>query len=41
MTHRLKGIRAELIEAIDNCIIGFKSTRNREIIKNHYVDGMR
>jgi DNA-directed RNA polymerase specialized sigma subunit len=32
--------REELTKAIDNSVVGYKSTRNRAILKDHYIDGM-
>ena len=40
MIHKISGNRNEIIKAIDNSIIGFKSIRNREILKDHFVDGL-
>ena len=38
--HKLDGNKEDLLKAIDNCVIGYKSRRNREIIKDHYIEGM-
>jgi len=40
MIHKISGNRNEISKAIDDCIIGFKSIRNREILKDHFVDGL-
>ncbi len=40
MKHFINGTKDELVRAIDNSVIGFKSERNREILKDHYVNGM-
>lgn len=40
MIHKIIGSREEITKAIDNSIVGFKSNRNREILKDHFVDGM-
>lgn len=40
MIHKITGTKDEITEAIDNSIIGFKSIRNREILKDHFVDGL-
>ncbi len=38
--HKLEGNKEELLEAIENCVVGYKSLRNREIVKDHFIDGM-
>jgi len=38
--HGLIGTRADIVNAIDNYVIGFRSLRNREIMKDHFVNGM-
>ena len=38
--HRINGKRNNVIKTIDNCIVGFKSQRNREILKDHFADGL-
>lgn len=38
--HILTGNKEDIIKAIDSCIIGYKSKRNREIIKDHFIDGL-
>lgn len=40
MIHKISGNRDSVIKAIDNSIVGFKSIRNREIMKDHFVDGL-
>ena len=40
MRHKLIGNKETLTKAIDNGIVGFKSKRNREILKDHFVDGL-
>lgn len=32
--------RETFIKAIDNYIIGYKSQRNRELLKDHFIEGM-
>jgi DNA-directed RNA polymerase specialized sigma24 family protein len=40
MIHKICGSKEEIIRAIDNSIVGFKSIRNREILKDHFIDGL-
>ena len=40
MKHKIIGTRENVLRAIDNSIVGYKSKRNREILKDHYVEGM-
>ena len=40
MKHKIDDRPENVIRAIDNYIIGFKALRNREILKDHYVDGL-
>lgn len=40
MRHKIVGNKDDVAKAIENCIVGYKSLRNREIIKDHYIDGM-
>ena len=40
MKHRINATNDRIISAIENYINGFKASRNREILKDHYVDGM-
>ena len=40
MKHRINDRPDRINWAIDNFIIGFKASRNREILKDHYIDGM-
>ena len=40
MIHKINGNKNDVSKAIDNCIVGFKSMRNRAILKDHYIDGM-
>lgn len=40
MTHRINGKKEEIVKAIEDCIVGFKSMRNRMILIDHYVDGL-
>ncbi len=40
MKHIIKGTKEVLLRAIDESVVGFKSERNREILKDHYVYGM-
>ena len=40
MKHRISGDKDRIIKAIDKSIVGFRSKRNREILKDHYVDGL-
>lgn len=40
MKHKIVDTQDNIIRAIDNCIIGFKAYRNREILKDHYVFGL-
>lgn len=40
MIHKITGTKDEITEAINNSIVGFKSIRNREILKDHFVDGL-
>ena len=40
MKHIIKGNKEDVVEAISNCVIGFKAKRNREIIMDRYLDGM-
>ena len=41
MKHIIKGNKEDVVEAISNCVIGFKAKRNREIILDCYLDGMQ
>ena len=38
--NKINGTRDEIIAAIDNNVIGFKSIRNRAILKDHFIDGL-
>lgn len=40
MIHKICGSKEEIIRAIDNSVVGFKSIRNREILKDHFIDGL-
>ena len=40
MQHNINAKAEEVIKAINSSIVGFKSKRNREILKDHLVDGM-
>lgn len=40
MKHKINGSADNVRNAIDNYIIGFRALRNREILKDHYVDGL-
>lgn len=40
MKHKINGSAENVRNTIDNYIIGFKALRNREILKDHYVDGL-
>ena len=40
MKHKIIDNKDNVIKAINNCIVGFKSKRNREILKDHYVEGL-
>ena len=40
MKHKINGSADNVRYAIDNYIIGFRALRNREILKDHYVDGL-
>lgn len=40
MTHRIQGNKEDIVNAIENCIVGFRSARNRMIMIDHYVEGM-
>ena len=40
MKHKIVDTQDNIIRVIDNCIIGFKAYRNREILKDHYVFGL-
>lgn len=40
MTHRIQGNKEEIVNAIENAIVGRRSERNRRIMIDHYVDGM-
>ena len=40
MKHKINDSAANVRNAIDNYIIGFKALRNREILKDHYIDGL-
>ena len=38
--HILSGNKNDIISNIDNYVVGFRSLRNREIMKDHFVDGL-
>jgi DNA-directed RNA polymerase sigma subunit (sigma70/sigma32) len=38
--HKINDSAENVRNAIDNYIIGFKALRNREILKDHYIDGL-
>lgn len=40
MRHKICGNKDDVLKAIDNCVVGFKAKRNKEIIIAHYLDGM-
>lgn len=40
MKHKINDSAENVRNAIDNYIIGFKALRNREILKDHYIDGL-
>lgn len=40
MKHRINDSSDNIIRVIDNYIVGFKALRNRQILKDHYVDGL-
>lgn len=39
MKHVIKGDADSIEKAIDQCVVGSKAYRNREVLKSRYVDG--
>ena len=40
MHHMIKANRETLTKVIDNYVIGYKSKRNRELLKDRLIDGL-
>ena len=40
MKHIINGSKEDVVNAIKDCILGYKAKRNRSIMLDHYLDGL-